>query len=82
MPNQYRIHMTSSHKIQAKLSHGLTVILCSIGCIDAPNKGIEQACSRVSCDIVISPFGIIYTLTFSNVLLFRALNFMLHIQLL
>ena len=30
-------------KFKPKLSHGLTVILCSKGCINAPNKGIEQA---------------------------------------
>ena len=26
------------------------VILCSIGYIDVPNNGIEQACSWTSCD--------------------------------
>ena len=31
------------------------VILCSIAYIDAPNKGIEQACSWAICDIHISP---------------------------
>ena len=34
------------------------VILCSIAYIDAPNKGIEQACSWASCDIPISSFTI------------------------
>ena len=29
-------------------------ILCSIGYIDVPNNGIEQACSLASCDIHIS----------------------------
>ena len=45
-----------------------------------PNKGIEQACSWASCDIHIglSPFSKIYALTFSNVLLVLALNFMAH----
>ena len=58
LPNQYRTHMTFSHKIQAKI-FPWCVILCSIDYIDAPNKGIEQACSRASCDIHISPFSII-----------------------
>ena len=55
------------------------VILCSIGYIDAPtqNKGIEQACSRASCDIHINPFSI--NLHFCcNVLLVLALDFMVH----
>ena len=34
------------------------VILCSIGYIDVPNKGIKQGCSWASCDIHISPFTI------------------------
>ena len=34
------------------------VILCSIGYIDVPNKGIEQACSWASCDTHIRPFSI------------------------
>ena len=51
------------------------VILCSIGYIDAPNKGIEQACSWASCNIHLVS---IYTLTFSNVLLVLALNLSVH----
>ena len=54
------------------------VILCSIGYIDVPNKGIGQGCSWASCDIHISPFSKIYALAFSNVLLVLALNFMAH----
>ena len=53
-------------------------ILCSIGYIDVPNKGIEQACSWTSCDKHISPFSNNCTLAFSNVLLVLALNFMVH----
>ena len=41
-----------------KLPNGLTCHLCSIGYIDVPNKGIEQACSWASCDIHTSPFSI------------------------
>ena len=54
------------------------VILCSIGYVDVPNKGIEQVCSWASCDIHISPLVLIYTVAFSNVLLVLALNFMAH----
>ena len=43
------------------------VTLCSIAYIDAPNKGIEQACSWRSCDIHISQLVSIHTLTLSNV---------------
>ena len=57
--NQYRTRMTFNHKIQAKIFHmAWHVILCSIGYIDVPNKGIEQACSWASLDIHISPFSI------------------------
>ena len=54
------------------------VILCSMAYIDAPNKGIEQACSWASCDIHISHLVSIYTSTFSNVLLVLALNLIMH----
>ena len=54
------------------------VILCSIAYTDAPNKGIEQACSWASCDIHVSPFSINLYLTFSNVLLVLALNLIVH----
>ena len=43
--NQNRTHnMTFSHKTQAKTFTWPNIILCLIGCIDAPNKGIEQVC--------------------------------------
>ena len=54
------------------------VILCSIANIDAPNKGIEQACSgRV---VIYIPVHLvpIHTLTLSNVLLVLALNLIVH----
>ena len=54
------------------------VILCSIDCIDVPNKGIEQAYSRASCGIHKVHLVLIYALAFSNVLLVLALNFMVH----
>ena len=54
------------------------VILCSIAYIDAPNKGIEQACSWASCDIHISPFSINLYFNLSNVLLVLALNLIEH----
>ena len=50
------------------------VILCSIGYIDVPNKGIEQA----SCDLHISPFSI--NLYFSNALLVLALSLLVLIS--
>ena len=55
------------------------VILCSIAYIDGPNKGIEQAWSWASCDIyILVHLVLIYTLTFSNVLLVLALNLIVH----
>ena len=54
------------------------VILCSIGCIDVPSKGIEQACSWASCGNIKVHLVLIYTLAFSNVLLVLVLNFMVH----
>ena len=72
--------LTFSHKIQTKIFTWPNMLfLCSIGYIDAPNKGIEQACSWASCYIYISPFSIIYTKPLkSNVLLVLVLNCMMH----
>ena len=53
------------------------VILWSIGYIDVPNNGIEQACSWASCDIHVH-LVLIYTSAFSNVLLVLAFNFTVH----
>ena len=71
--------ITFSNKIQAKTFTWPDMsFLCSTANIDAPNKGIEQACSWSSCDIHISHLVSIYTLTFSNVLLVLVLNLMVH----
>ena len=54
------------------------VILCLIGYIDVPNKGIEQACSLVGCDIHISPFSRNLHFSLSNISLVLVLNFIMY----
>ena len=70
----------SETRYKPKLSHSLTcVILCSIGYIDVPNNGIEQVCSRASCDTHISPFGINLHFSLEKCLIGTCIvNFMVH----
>ena len=72
--------MTFSNKITSQNFHmAWHVILCSIAYIDAPNKGIEQTCSPGRVVIYISVhLVLIYTLTFTDVLLVFALNLIVH----